>query len=65
MPKSLKVFSPSPAGSDFLVQYQLMKTRIALFALLASAAVQAAQVVDVKFKALDGFGGDTGSIASR
>ncbi len=42
-----------------------MKTRIALFALLASAAVQAAQVVDVKFKALDGFGGDTGSIASR
>ena len=42
-----------------------MKTLIALIALLVSAAAWSAQVVDVKFKALDGFGGDTGSIASR
>ena len=42
-----------------------MKTLIALIALFTSAAVWSAQVVDVKFKALDGFGGDTGSIASR
>ena len=42
-----------------------MKTHIALFALFAAATAWSAQVVDVKFKALDGFGGDTGSIASR
>ena len=42
-----------------------MKTHIALFALFAASAAWSAQVVDVKFKALDGFGGDTGSIASR
>ena len=42
-----------------------MKASIALFALLSSAAAWSAQIVDVKFKALDGFGGDTGSIASR
>ena len=42
-----------------------MKTLIALIALLVSAAAWSAQVVDVKFTALDGFGGDTGSIASR
>ncbi len=42
-----------------------MKTHIALIALLSSATAWSAQVIDVKFKALDGFGGDTGSIASR
>ena len=42
-----------------------MKTHIALFALFAASTAWSAQVVDVKFKALDGFGGDTGSIASR
>ena len=42
-----------------------MKTHIALFALFTAATAWSAQVVDVKFKALDGFGGDTGSIASR
>ena len=42
-----------------------MKTHIALFALFAASTAWSVQVVDVKFKALDGFGGDTGSIASR
>ena len=48
-----------------MVKYEIMKTHISLFLLFASAAAWSAQVVDVKFKALDGFGGDTGSIASR
>ena len=42
-----------------------MKTHIALFALFTASTAWSVQVVDVKFKALDGFGGDTGSIASR
>ena len=42
-----------------------MKIVFALSALVASAVLCAAEVVDVKVKALDGFGGDVGSVVSR
>ena len=42
-----------------------MKTAIALLALLSSAAAWSAQILEVKVKTLDGFGGDTGSVVSR
>ncbi len=42
-----------------------MKTLYSLSAVLAAAAAWSAQVVEVNVKALDGFGGDTGSVVSR
>ena len=42
-----------------------MKTPFLYTAVLAAATAWSAQVVDVSVKALDGFGGDTGSVASR
>lgn len=41
-----------------------MKTILAVFAIFGSA-VFAADITDVKVKALDGFGGDTSAVASR
>lgn len=50
----------------FLVKYQLMKTHIVALSTFAVCSMSwAAQVVDVKVQALDGFGGDTGSVVSR
>ena len=42
-----------------------MKNTLALFALLAASAAVAADVIDVRVKALDGFGGDASFVASR
>ena len=42
-----------------------MKSILALVAILGSAAAFAADVTDVKVKALDGFGGDASAVASR
>ena len=42
-----------------------MKTLIAFFALIGSVAALATEVSEVKVKALDGFGGDTSSVATR
>ena len=42
----------------------LLKSLLAVIALFGSVAF-AADVTDVKVKALDGFGGDTSSVASR
>ena len=42
-----------------------MKTLIAFFALVGSVAALATEVSEVKVKALDGFGGDTSSVATR
>ncbi|MBR2487867.1 MAG: outer membrane protein assembly factor BamA, partial [Kiritimatiellae bacterium] len=42
-----------------------MKTLIAFTAVAVAASAWSAQVTDVKVKAVDGFGGDTGSVVSR
>ena len=42
-----------------------MKHLLALIGILSAATTFAANVVDVKVKALDGFGGDLGSVLSR
>jgi len=42
-----------------------MKTLLAVFSFCAASAAVAVPVTDVKVKALDGFGGDTGAVASR
>ena len=48
-----------------MIEYHLpMKTILAFVALFGSVAL-AADIVEVKVKALDGFGGDTSSVASR
>lgn len=42
-----------------------MKTLLVLFATIPVLAASAMEVTEVKVKALDGFGGDTGSVVSR
>ena len=43
----------------------LMKTILALLPLFSAATALAVQVVEVKVKTLDGFGGDVGAVMSR
>ena len=68
MPKNIRSDPPKkfPRSRPFFgIIHSIMKRLIPLSACFAAFSAVAAMVSDVQFKALDNFGGDVGSVASR
>ena len=59
------IFKTAHDAANFWYNIHNMKKLIAAIALFSAAAASAASVSGVKIKALDGFGGETGAVASR